>query len=56
MHGLRVSGLEILRFEAADPFAVAMPRIPSHNNGLELVEETNPFNLEHLDMGDALRK
>ena len=26
---LRVSGLQILRLEAADPLAVAMPRIPT---------------------------
>ena len=54
--GLRVSGLQILRLEAADPLAVAMPRIPSHDDGLELAEDTNPFNLEHMDMGDGVEE
>ena len=54
--GLRVSGLQILRLEAADPLAVAMPRIPSHNDGLERAEGTNPLNLEHMDMGDAVEE
>ena len=49
----RVSGLQILRFKAADPLAVAMPRIPSHDDDIELAEDTNPFNLEPMDMGDA---
>ena len=48
--GLRVSGLQILRFEAADPLAIAMP-FPSYDDGFELAKETNPFNLEHMRDG-----